>query len=317
MKLIKKLTLLLTAFVSLTSCTVNINISNSTSVKDSDTTTTTTEENNTTTSIVEPTTSSSSTIDSSSSNEAAYDNTLYNGYYSSIDFSLRDAALKTALATLINPHTDIGYDGCKTAYKDTDLREDGKIWDMYSNCDFEFTTDMSGNYQQEGDMYNREHTIPQSIFSKASPMKSDLFHVYHTDGYVNNRRSNFPHAEVSSASYTSSNNTLVGTSATEGVSGTVCEPADEYKGDFARTYFYFVTCYETKMSSFQTYACFSKNSYPSLAKWAIKLYVKWAEEDPVSEKEANRNQAVFGYQNNRNPFIDYPGLEKIIWSSYI
>lgn len=271
-----------------------------------------------TTSFINTSTQSSfsSNFSSTSSSQNEFDNTLYDGYYSSIDFSLTNADLKTALCNLIYTHTDIGYNGLKAAYQYTDTKDDGTIWDMYSNCEFQFTTDMSGNYKKEGDMFNREHTIPQSIFGEKSPMRADLFHVYPTDGYVNNRRGNYPHAEVgTNTTYVSSNNTKVGTSITDGVSGTVCEPADEYKGDFARTYFYFVTCYEKQLSTFQTYAAFSKNTYPSLSKWAINLYLKWSKEDPVSEKETKRNQVVYEkYQHNRNPFIDYPGLETHIWS---
>lgn len=259
------------------------------------------------------TTSSNSSSSSSLSTSSSSSTSSYNNYYKNIDFSLSKAALKTSLFKLISKHEDHGYDGLKDAYKTTDTREDGTIWDMYSNEHYKFTTNMSGGFPKEGAGYNREHTIPQSIFNKSSPMRNDAFHVYPTDGYVNNRRGNLPHAEVGSASYISKNGTKVGTSSVSGVSGNVCEVIDEYKGDFARTYFYFVTCYEDKMSSFKTFATFSKNSYPSLSSWAINLYKKWSKEDPVSEKEIKRCQAVYEYQGNRNPFIDFPGLEDKIW----
>lgn len=295
------------------------NSTNTTSSSNLNTNTSQTTSSSITNTSLTTSSTSSSSFSSTTNNQGSivFDNSLYDGYYSSIDFSMTNADLKSALCSLIYPHTDIGYKGLISAYEYTDTKEDGTIWDMYSNCTFQFTTDMSGGYKKEGDMYNREHTIPQSIFSKSAPMRSDLFHVYPTDGYVNNRRDNFPHAEVGNdTKYVSTNNTKVGTSITSGVSGNVCEPADEYKGDFARTYFYFVTCYEKQMSSFQSYAAFSQNSYPSLSKWAIKLYLQWSKDDPVSEKEINRNQVVYEkYQHNRNPFIDYPGLEDHIWSA--
>ncbi len=246
----------------------------------------------------------------SSGNE--YNWTIPSYYKSSINLTLRNADLKTNLFQIIKDHTAIGYDNLYSAYLKTDLREDGTIWDMYSDVKYS-PSDNQGNYKKEGDMYNREHTIPQSIFNKKSPMVCDIFHVYPTDGYVNNRRSNYPHAEVSNVTFESSNNTKVGTPANSSISGKVCEPADEYKGDFARTYFYFVTCYQDKMSSFSSYASFSQNTYPSLSKWAISLYKKWSLEDPVSEKEINRNEAAYGIQGNRNPFIDFPGIENLIW----
>ncbi len=246
------------------------------------------------------------------SNGNEYNWTIPSYYKSSINLTLRNADLKTNLFQIIKDHTAIGYDNLYSAYLKTDLREDGTIWDMYSDVKYS-PSENQGNYKKEGDMYNREHTIPQSIFNKKSPMVCDIFHVYPTDGYVNNRRSNYPHAEVSSVTFESSNNTKVGTPANSSISGKVCEPADEYKGDFARTYFYFVTCYQDKMSSFSSYASFSQNTYPSLSKWAISLYKKWSLEDPVSEKEINRNEAAYGIQGNRNPFIDFPGIENLIW----
>ena len=238
-------------------------------------------------------------------------------YAGKVDFTLRNADLKTSLFHAISSHTNIGYNGLWNAYLSTDLRDDGTIWDMYSNCSFTPGNDKCGNYSREGDCYNREHTIPQSVFNEAAPMKADLFHVYPTDGKINGNRSNYPHAEVSSPASMndnpSSNGSMLGESKTPGVTGKVFEPVDEYKGDFARTYFYFVTCYQDKMTSMNNYACFSKNTYPSLSSWAITLYKQWSIDDPVSQKEIDRNEAVYQIQHNRNPFIDFPGIESYIW----
>ncbi len=270
----------------------------------------------------EDSSSSEEEISSSSDNFTRVDaSNDYDGYYSGIDFSLTGADLKSALSSLIGNPSVVGYAGLWTAYYTTDTDEEGYIIDMYSAYKYTPGDDQAGNYSAEGQVYNREHTIPQSVFENSGngSMKSDLFHVYPTDGYVNGRRSNYVHANVgTSVIYTSTNNTLVGTgdsSLNGGVSlGTVCEPADEYKGDFARTYFYFVTCYESYMTKMGTYAAFSGDSYPSLKDWALEVYMQWSEEDPVSEREIERCQLVYGQQNNRNPFIDYPGLESQIWS---
>jgi len=237
----------------------------------------------------------------------------YGSYYASVDFTKTKASLKTALSSAISAHTSLGYDNLKNYYPNTDQRSDGSVWDMYSNHKFSWSQN-SGNYSKEGDMWNKEHTVPQSVFNQANPMVCDLYHVYPTDGYVNNRRSNYPHAMVSGTPvFSSSNDTIVGNSATSGVSGRVCEPADEYKGDFARTYFYMVTCYESRLSSWKSFATFTNNSYPSLSSWAITLYKQWSHDDPVSEKETKRTAAVFACQKNRNPYIDYPGLENLVW----
>ena len=57
----------------------------------------------------------------------------------------------------------------------------------------------------------------------------------------------------------------------------------------------------------------SQNHYPTNNQWSIDLLMKWHREDPVSEKERDRNEAVFGFQNNRNPFIDRPELAEYLW----
>lgn len=264
--------------------------------------------------------------DSTSPNTGDNSDPIYNEDYNfnvipyyrnkGLDLDLRKDKLKTNLFNIIKiTKAGVSYDGLWEAFKSTDTREDGTLIDMYSNVKYA-TNDkrINASYKKEGDSVNREHTIPQSIFNSNAPMKSDIFHLYPTDGYVNNRRSNYPHALVKTPKFESSNGTKVGSSNTSGVSGTVCEVIDEYKGDFARTYFYFVTCYQDKMSSFKTFATFSNDSYPSLSKWAIKLYLKWSKDDPVSIKETKRNEACYKIQGNRNPFIDMPGIENLIWS---
>ena len=242
-------------------------------------------------------------------------------YYQSISGTTTGATLKTSLHNLIKDHTNRGYNFAYQAYPYTDADEDGYIIDTYSACKFKADYDYQGgpcgmnNYSKEGDCFNREHTIPQSIFSEGQPMKSDLHHLLPTDGYVNNRRGNYPHAEVGEATFTSSNGTEVGSSSTPGYEGTACEPIDEYKGDFARIYFYMVTRYEDALPNWGSYACFTKNTFPSLSDWAIDLYLKWNAQDPVSEKEINRNNAIYGYQYNRNPFVDHPEYAVRIWGS--
>ena len=183
---------------------------------------------------------------------------------------------------------------------------------MYSNYAWTPTSEGS-NHIDEGDCYNREHIVPQSVFDEASPMKADLFHVYPTDGYVNGRRSNNPHGEVGGATYTSGNGSMLGSSNYPGYSGTVFEPLDKWKGDIARSYFYMVTCYENKLSSWKSFDMFSKDTYPSLTDWAKKMLLEWSDNDPIDEWETTRNDRVYSIQGNRNPFIDYPEAANLIW----
>lgn len=259
-------------------------------------------------------------------------------YYQAAD-GKKGAELKTALCGIIYNRTERTYGDLWTDFKTTDKRADGKVWDMYSGIsNYTFGTDQAGNYSGEGEQnggkYNREHSFPKSWFGASKteipPMYTDLFHLYPTDGYVNGRRSNYPFGETTGNNYKSKNDfSKLGTCTYPGYTGKVFEPNDIYKGDFARTYFYMVTCYEEKIAKWYTdygvggsgdtkegvLATLDGNAYPGLSPWQLEMLMKWSKNDEVSEKETNRNKAVYGIQNNRNPFIDYPGLEEYIWGS--
>lgn len=246
-------------------------------------------------------------------------------YYKPAD-GKKGKELKTALCGVIYDRNEGGdlntaYKALWTHFKKTDAKPNGKVWDMYSNKrEMEFGTDQAGNYSKEGDVYNREHSMPNSWFGgKVMPMYTDLHHLYPTDGYVNNKRANYPFGETANPSWKSANDfSKLGKCTYPGYDGVVFEPNDEYKGDFARTYFYMVTCYEEQLPTWYTNNAESRptldgNKYPGLSDWQLEMLMKWSKNDPVSEKEINRNIAVWGIQNNRNPFIDYPGLEEYIW----
>lgn len=221
--------------------------------------------------------------------------------------------LRTALAKIIsNGHSVVSYDGLISAYEKTDTRPDGYVRDWYSCVtNYQHGKD-TGGYRQEGDSYNREHSVPQSWFSKRSPMKSDIVHVVPTDGYVNNRRSSFPFGEVNNVTYSAAQNYCrLGSSKTPGYSGTVFEVADEIKGDMARIYFYMATRYMDQCSGW------SGNIFNStgMVTWELNQMLAWSKEDPVDAREIARNNAVQEVQKNRNPFVDYPGLEEYIWGT--
>ena len=239
------------------------------------------------------------------------------GYYSAAD-NKKGSALLSALQGCIDDHTVLSYSSLKNYYDDTDFTSEGYIWDMYSTCEFTLS-DNSGNNGVVCGMWNKEHSIPQSWFGEASPMKSDLFHVYPTDARVNNARSNYPFGETSNRSAIAGSSKALGylgTSNFSGYSGTVFEPVDQYKGDFARTYFYMVARYLDKNfnKSDNGKVVFTySNSTTGLTTYAVNLFLKWHRQDPVSQKEINRNNAVYKHQKNRNPFIDYPYLVEYIW----
>lgn len=249
-------------------------------------------------------------------------------YYQAAD-GKKGAELKTALCAIIYSRTERTYKQLWTDFQTTDKKENGKVWDMYSNLrEMTFVTDQAGNYKKEGDVYNREHSWPNSWFGgEVQPMYTDLHHLYPTDGFVNNKRSNYAFGETNGESYKSANDfSKLGACTYPGYTGTVFEPNDDYKGDFARTYFYMVTCYEEKLPDwFTNYGTkegvsqtIDGSKYPGLRDWQLNMLMEWAKKDPVDNpvaKETPRNNAVYTIQNNRNPFIDYPGLEEYIWGS--
>ena len=225
--------------------------------------------------------------------------------------------LLTALYQTITSHTRVSYDGLWNVYKTSDVRSDGTVWDMYSTKHWRVGAEHCGNYKLVGDCINREHSFPKSWFNDASPMVSDAFHVYPTDGKVNGQRSNYPFGECAGGTRLASNGNVqalgrLGRSTFPGYSGTVFEPDDEYKGDFARSYFYMAACYNDRISGWSS-DMLARNSYPVFSSWALDLLLKWHRMDPVSDKETKRNDAVYAHQRNRNPFIDHPELAEYIW----
>ena len=233
-------------------------------------------------------------------------------------------------------YSSLGYDGLWGAYQHTDLRDNGKIWDMYSDCSWTYKSDQCGSYSSECDCYNREHSIPKSWYgdTKSGP-GCDIFHLVPTDGKVNGMRSNYAFGEVSSASYTfdgaklgssksitiTNGNTIAGN---EGTSiscsaNKVFEPRDEYKGDFARGYFGAMIRWAGDHQSFTDgdggkifSSSYAAGSF-GLTKYGVALLMKWHRQDPVSQKEIDRNNGIQQTQGNRNPFIDYPYLAEYIW----
>lgn len=243
-------------------------------------------------------------------------------YYSNAN-GKKKAELKTALYNIINNHTTISYNGLLDAYATSDRRADGKLRDWYSNVtNYEIGGSAeASSYKKEGDSYNREHSVPQSWFGKASPMRSDLVHVIPTDGYVNNRRGNMPFGENRGETYQSLNGySKVGACTVSGFTGQCFEPNDEIKGDIARIYFYMVTCYENRISGWNggtASQVFDGSTYPGLKEWTLKMMLRWSKQDPVDEVERARNEAVYQLQQNRNPFVDYPSLCEYVWGDSI
>ncbi|WP_449388407.1 endonuclease [Chryseobacterium lineare] len=255
------------------------------------------------------------------------------GYYDGTT-GLSGAALKTKLKDIITSgHVDHGYGGLWTSYQTTDrdniagipgYENDGTILDMYSEnpngtdpYTYTYGTNQCGTYGVEGDCYNREHIVPQSLFNSTAPMVSDIHFIRPTDGKVNGMRSNYPFGIVGNSTFTSQNGSKVGNSVSPGYSGIVFEPVDAFKGDVARMIFYFITRYESQLSGFSTGNILGGSAFPGLQTWELNQLLAWNTLDPVSQTEIARNNASYLYQGNRNPYIDHPEYVNEIWGTTV
>ena len=233
-----------------------------------------------------------------------------------------DEALMSALRSIIRSHKEVSYSsGLLNAFAIADVDNQGYIIDIYSNCRYR-PSDNGSSASHVGEGYNREHSFPRSWFGgEVSPMNTDVFHIYPTDIRVNSQRGNNPYGvcangtRLSYGSYVAKGK--LGNSTYPGYSGVVFEPDDEYKGDLARTYFYMATCYKNELPSWPGSAQldYARNKYKAFSTWTINMLMEWTRLDPVSEKEIKRNEAVYGIQGNRNPFIDHPELAEFIWGN--
>ena len=292
-----------------------------------------------------------STLNNGGYDEGEYH--YYDGtYYDSIGDSSHNVPtgtnLLSALCTLVKPSSSFGYDTLLSLYYTSDVYPNdydgtdpltgnpyptqraasnyrGKIWDMYADSLYT-PGPQPDNYSLIGDMYNREHTVPQSWFNKNATPKSDPHHIFPTDGKVNGQRSNYPYGEATgSLTKVASNGSVIafgGLSSspvtTYGSCGSdkVFEPEDAYKGDIARGILYMAAAYYNYSQSFAlSNTCFERSgNYNLLSSYYINLLTKWSEDDPVSQKEIDRNNVIYASkQGNRNPFIDHPNWAYKIW----
>lgn len=244
-------------------------------------------------------------------------------YYAGIDFTATDEELRQQLHDLINPHVVFDYDAVWEAFEKIDQylltypcnpSNATYIPDVYSSYCWtpdKVTGGECGNYKKEGDCFNREHLWPKSWFGGfdyGANAQTDLFELWATDGYVNGLRGDLPFGIVSPSkvTYTSSNGCLIGecdADASGGYSGKCFEPTKDYKGDFARSYFYLATAYYQEWDCCET----PGTNASSINAWMETILRQWHAEDPVDDSERNRNNEIYeNWQKNRNPFIDYP-----------
>lgn len=259
------------------------------------------------------------------------------GFYDGIN-GKQDAELKTTLSLLVrggeryeygvttyhstsNPPEwekgDLKAYGTWQALPLTDMHPDGIVWDMYSNC-VRYYPNKQG---ESGCSLNIEHCFPKSWWGgEVNDAYKDLYHLNPSDQRANSQKSNYAPGHVNKADKFD-NGSFKMAKAANSSTGFICfEPEAQYRGDFARAYFYIATAYEdfvwkSGTSPFDAANALDNNSYLEFKPWLIEVLLDWHRADPVSDKECCRANRISDIQHNRNPFIDYPELVEYIWGN--
>lgn len=238
------------------------------------------------------------------------------GYYQSLDGKC-GAELKTAIFNIVSNNVTMLSYGSGTnhtwwGFYVTDyVMTDGnrQVIDRYSTGERYF-----GSRGSSVSGMNIEHSFPKSWWGGTSNNAyKDLFNLMPSEQSINSKKSNYGMGVVVSGDK-GNGFTKVGV----GDTGTnLWEPADQWKGDFARGYMYMATAYQKFSWTGEGLKTLQQGDYPTLQKWASDLYIQWAETDPVEQLEIDRNQTVAGIQGNRNPFVDFPNLMHYVWGDSI
>lgn len=203
-----------------------------------------------------------------------------------------------------------------------------KTWDGFFHTDRDTTTHQVMDMYSDNIRYfnpqkptasvlelDIEHMFPKSWWGgDVNEAYCDLFHLVPADYSANRSKSN--HAPGVPTDTTFWNGSFATGSGSEyGLQKVFC-PADEYKGDFARAYFYIATCYGDSLQwqlSGDAGKAMTNEHWQEFQPWLRDLLVSWHRMDPVSDKEKQRAIEVNKIQGNRNPYIDYPELVEYIW----
>lgn len=249
--------------------------------------------------------------------------TYREGYYTRMDGKKREA-LKEAAKQCVSSHQRLAYYDLPVYWQYSDVYPelvDGatRWWEMYSDRTYLIQPGQSPTRSFSQNRMQREHAVPKSWWKSGgdveyTPAYSDMWNLYPSDGEANQAKLNYPLGETTSPRFDNGVTKVGG--AAPGFGGgcsNVFEPADEYKGDFARAFFYMATVYDDLDWSINY--MFRKDSWPTLLPWASEMLLRWSRQDPVSQKEIDRNDAVEVSQGNRNPFVDFPELAEYIWGT--
>lgn len=246
-------------------------------------------------------------------------------YYSRMEGKKREA-LKQAAKECVKSHKRLVYTDLPNYWQYSDVYPElvngcKRWWEMYSDEVYLIAGGQSAKSSFSANRMQREHSVPKSWWKRNNDVEytdayTDMWNLYPSDGSANMAKSNYPLGMVERASF-DNGVTRVGLpkAGYGGGAGAVFEPDDEYKGDFARGFFYMATVYDDIDWVARYNWMFTKSSYPTLQPWAYEMLLQWARQDPVSQKEIHRNDAVETSQGNRNPFVDFPELGEYIWGT--
>ncbi len=233
------------------------------------------------------------------------------GYYSSLK-GKKGAELKTALYNIIKKANvlDYGKGSGHTwwGFWVTDRTSDGYFIDRYSAQSAWVKSTSQGT---AGSGMNIEHSFPKSWWGRTENQAyKDLYNLMPCESKINSSKSNYPMGTVT-GSDSGNGWTKIG----NGSDGNkYWEPADQWKGDFARGYMYMATTYQNfTWTGSQALQILEQGTYPTLQKWAYTLFMKWARADKPDALEIKRNNDVYGIQGNRNPYVDFPNLMEYVW----
>ena len=262
----------------------------------------------------------------------AFAEDMPDGYYNAAN-GTKDAELKGTLKSIIRDHTVIPYgDDTWEVFYYSDRNEEGYCMDMY--CDTWYKFGAPGSAVTG---CNIEHSFAKSWWGGAkNDAYKDCYHLNPSNSTANSARSNYPLGVPVKDLKSNTGSLKVGKMhhPTLDMDFWVFEPKDEYKGDFARAYFYMATCYGKDKNGNIDNVCTQYNgwrldnndvgskfamqndNYLEFQPWEQEVLITWHRQDPVSVKEIKRADAVSDFQHNRNPFIDYPFLAEYIWGEH-
>ena len=234
-----------------------------------------------------------------------------NGYYDLAE-NKSDQSLRSALHNIIDDHNEFPYTSDST---DTwDILQESDADPLNSNNVILIYTRESVNGPQEyngGSGWNREHVWAKSRgdFGTATGEGTDVHNLRASNIQVNTTRLNYSFDDCTSSSCVQTYGNSYSSSAL------IFEPRDEDKGDVARIIFYMDLRYEGDSGEEDlemTESILSTSS--KLPRHGVRsTLLQWHELDPVDDFERNRNDVIYSYQGNRNPFIDHPDLVDYIW----